>query len=44
MQVWDVLSNNEAIDIVASAPTHATAARALVDCAKLNTHEHPYHP
>lgn len=32
-QVWDVLSNNEAVDIVASAPSRATAARALVDCA-----------
>lgn len=31
--IWDVLSNKEAVDIVASAPTHSTAARALVDCA-----------
>ncbi|XP_022721135.1 probable protein phosphatase 2C 6 [Durio zibethinus] len=31
--VWDVLSNKEAIDIVASAPSRTTAARALVDCA-----------
>ncbi|XP_073029304.1 probable protein phosphatase 2C 6 [Primulina eburnea] len=31
--VWDVLSNKEAVDIVASAPSHGTAARALVDCA-----------
>ena len=33
MQVWDVLSNKEAIEIVSSAPSHTTAARALVDCA-----------
>ncbi|KAI3510146.1 hypothetical protein L1887_25677 [Cichorium endivia] len=31
--VWDVLSNKEAIDIVAAAPSRSTAARALVDCA-----------
>ncbi|CAI9088092.1 OLC1v1022329C1 [Oldenlandia corymbosa var. corymbosa] len=31
--VWDVLSNKEAVDVVASAPSRATAARALVDCA-----------
>ncbi|KAJ6818506.1 putative protein phosphatase 2C 66 [Iris pallida] len=31
--VWDVFSNKEVVDIVASAPTRATAARALVDCA-----------
>ncbi|XP_048540592.1 probable protein phosphatase 2C 66 [Triticum urartu] len=31
--VWDVLSNKEAIDIVAAAPSRATASRALVDCA-----------
>lgn len=32
-QVWDVLSNKEAVDVIASAPTRATAARALVECA-----------
>ncbi|CAA2984719.1 probable phosphatase 2C 6 [Olea europaea subsp. europaea] len=31
--VWDVLSNKEAVDIVDSAPSRGTAARALVDCA-----------
>lgn len=33
MQVWDVLSNKEVVDIVASAPSRATAARAVVDSA-----------
>lgn len=31
--VWDVISNKEAVEIVASAPSQATAARALVDWA-----------
>ncbi|KAI8030733.1 putative protein phosphatase 2C 33 [Camellia lanceoleosa] len=31
--IWDVLSNNEVVDIVASAPSRSTAARALVESA-----------
>lgn len=31
--MWDVLSNQEVVDIVASVPSRHTAARALVDCA-----------
>ncbi|XP_071725742.1 probable protein phosphatase 2C 66 [Rutidosis leptorrhynchoides] len=31
--VWDVLSNKEAVDIVAAAPSRSTSARALIDCA-----------
>uniref|UniRef100_A0A0D6QXW8 PPM-type phosphatase domain-containing protein n=1 Tax=Araucaria cunninghamii TaxID=56994 RepID=A0A0D6QXW8_ARACU len=31
--VWDVLSNKEVVDIVASAPTRTTAARSLVEFA-----------
>ncbi|XP_042488482.1 probable protein phosphatase 2C 33 [Macadamia integrifolia] len=31
--VWDVLSNKEVVDIVASAPTRSTAARSLVESA-----------
>ncbi|CAL9754609.1 unnamed protein product [Musa acuminata subsp. burmannicoides] len=31
--VWDVLSNKEVVDIVVSAPTRSSAARAVVDCA-----------
>nr|GEX65872.1 probable protein phosphatase 2C 66 [Tanacetum cinerariifolium] len=37
--VWDVLSNKEAIDIVAAGPSRATAARALVDCECITTPE-----
>lgn len=33
MQVWDVLSNKEVVDIISAAPSRATAARALVECA-----------
>lgn len=33
VQVWDVLSNKEVVDIVVSAPTRSSAARAVVDCA-----------
>lgn len=35
MQVWDVLSNEEVVDIVSSAPTRSSAARILVDSAAL---------
>ncbi|KAL5700174.1 hypothetical protein ACHQM5_025654 [Ranunculus cassubicifolius] len=31
--IWDVLSNKEVVDIVASAPSRSTAARAVVECA-----------
>ncbi|KAK8655247.1 hypothetical protein V6N13_107835 [Hibiscus sabdariffa] len=31
--VWDVLSNEEVVEIVSSAPTRLSAARALVDAA-----------
>ncbi|KAH8939868.1 hypothetical protein BDL97_15G058500 [Sphagnum fallax] len=31
--IWDVLSNDEVVHIVASAPTRSTAARALVESA-----------
>uniref|UniRef100_A0A5B6Z123 protein-serine/threonine phosphatase n=1 Tax=Davidia involucrata TaxID=16924 RepID=A0A5B6Z123_DAVIN len=31
--IWDVLSNKEVVDIVASAPAHSSAARALVESA-----------
>ncbi|XP_042480891.1 probable protein phosphatase 2C 33 [Macadamia integrifolia] len=31
--VWDVLSNKEVVDIVASAPARSTAARSLVESA-----------
>ncbi|XP_060202162.1 probable protein phosphatase 2C 1 [Lycium barbarum] len=31
--VWDVLSNEEVVDIVSSAPTRSSAARILVDSA-----------
>ncbi len=33
LQIWDVLSNEEVVHIVASAPTRATAARAVVESA-----------
>jgi hypothetical protein len=33
VQIWDVLSNEEAVQIIATAPTRATAARSLVESA-----------
>ncbi|GLT29754.1 hypothetical protein SLA2020_045990 [Shorea laevis] len=33
LQVWDVLSNEEVVEIVSSAPTRASAARILVESA-----------
>lgn len=33
MQIWDVLSNKEVVDIIASAPARSSAARALVESA-----------
>lgn len=32
-QVWDVMSNKEAVKIVSSAPDRATSAKRLVECA-----------
>ncbi|KAA8538863.1 hypothetical protein F0562_025555 [Nyssa sinensis] len=31
--IWDVLSNKEVVDIIASAPAHSSAARVLVESA-----------
>lgn len=33
VQIWDVLSNKEVVDIIASAPARTSAARALVESA-----------
>lgn len=32
-QVWDVLSNKEVVDIIASAPSRSVSARGLVEAA-----------
>lgn len=42
LQIWDVLSNKEVVDIVASAPKRTTAARTLVETAiKAWRHKYP---
>lgn len=33
MKVWDVVSNQEAVQIVSTAPDRAKAAKRLVECA-----------
>ncbi|CAA2954734.1 probable phosphatase 2C 34 [Olea europaea subsp. europaea] len=33
MQVWDVISNEEAVQIVSSTPDRVKSGRRLVDCA-----------
>lgn len=33
MQVWDVLSNEEVVEIVSSAPTRSSSARIVIDAA-----------
>ncbi|XXG80241.1 hypothetical protein AAC387_Pa09g1158 [Persea americana] len=41
--VWDVLSNEEAVDIVASTPCRGAAAKALVNCAQRAWHQSQAH-
>lgn len=42
LQIWDVLSNKEVVDIVASAPKRTIAARTLVETAiKAWKHKYP---
>jgi hypothetical protein len=42
LQIWDVLTNEEVVQMVASAPTRSVAARSLVESAVRNwRHKYP---